>query len=75
MNSTIERAYPDTVADVVGWAEQKGWNPGLGDATAFHAADPAGFLLRRVDGLPAAAVSMVNHSPEFPFPGLYLQLR
>ncbi len=63
---------PDTLAEVLGWAEQEGWNPGPGDAVAFHAADPAGFFLRRVDGLPVSAISMVNHSPEFAFLGLYL---
>ena len=72
MTSTIERMDPDTLADVLGWAEQEGWNPGLGDAAAFHAADPAGFFLRRVDKLPVSAISMVNHSPEFAFLGLYL---
>lgn len=57
---------------ILGWAAEEGWNPGLDDAPAFHAADPAGFFLLEADGLPAAAVSVVNHGPEVAFLGLYL---
>ena len=27
------------------WANREGWNPGAHDGTAFHAADPGGFLV------------------------------
>lgn len=57
---------------VLDWAAAEGWNPGLSDAAAFHAADPEGFLLKKVDGMPAAAISVVNHSPDFAFLGLYI---
>jgi len=72
MSATIEKMDSETLAGVLDWAEEEGWNPGIGDATAFHAADPAGFFLRRVNGIPASAISVVNHSPEFAFLGLYL---
>jgi len=52
-----------TAADlgvVLGWAEAEGWNPGLDDAQAFHAADPAGFLLAEVGGEPVASLSIVR---------------
>ncbi|MFG5383559.1 GNAT family N-acetyltransferase [Yoonia sp. R2-816] len=66
---------PMTVGElqiVLGWAADEGWNPGLDDAAAFHAADPTGFLLKEVDGQPIAAISVVNHDPDFAFLGLYL---
>ena len=57
---------------VLGWAAHEGWNPGLDDAAAFVAADPAGFLIKKVDDEPVAAISVVNHSPNFAFLGLYI---
>lgn len=57
---------------VLDWAAAEGWNPGLGDAEAFYAADPGGFLIGRVGGAPVAAVSVVRHDPGFAFLGLYL---
>ena len=57
---------------VLGWADQEGWNPGIDDASAFYAADNEGFFLGLVDGEPAAAISVVNHSPEHAFLGLYI---
>ncbi len=64
-----------TLADletVLDWAADEGWNPGLDDAAAFLAADPEGFFLTEVQGAPIAAISVVNHSPDFAFLGLYL---
>lgn len=60
------------VAQMLDWAAEEGWNPGLDDAAAFHAADPEGFFLAEVDGTAAAAISVVNHSADFAFLGLYL---
>lgn len=57
---------------VLGWAADEGWNPGLDDAAAFHAADPGGFFLARMGEVPVAAVSVVNHSGSQAFLGLYL---
>lgn len=56
------------------WAAAEGWNPGLDDATAFWESDPEGFFLAEVDGRAVAAISVVNHSPDFAFLGLYLCL-
>jgi len=57
---------------VMGWAAEEGWNPGLADAAAFHAADPDGFFLTLVGGEPVAAISVVNHDEGNAFLGLYL---
>ena len=64
-----------TLADletVLEWAADEGWNPGVEDAEAFLAADPEGFFVTEDDGVPVAAISVVNHSPDFAFLGLYL---
>jgi GNAT superfamily N-acetyltransferase len=54
------------------WAAAEGWNPGLHDATPFHVADPAGFLVGLVDGEPAATISVVRHGDGFGFLGFYI---
>lgn len=69
---TIREMSVDDLRTVLGWAAEEGWNPGREDAAAFHAADPEGFLLKEIDGDPVAAISVVNHDPEFAFLGLYL---
>ncbi len=56
----------------LGWAAAEGWNPGLGDATPFQVADPAGFLVGLVDDEPVATLSVVRYSAEFGFLGLYI---
>lgn len=69
---TLRAMTLDDLQTVLGWAAQEGWNPGLEDAEAFYAADPAGFLVKDLDGGPVAAISVVNHDPSFAFLGLYL---
>ncbi|MBD3624312.1 MAG: GNAT family N-acetyltransferase, partial [Rhodobacteraceae bacterium] len=62
------------IEKVLDWAAEEGWNPGLDDAAAFHAADPEGFFIAEVAAQPVAAISVVNHSDDFSFLGLYLCL-
>ena len=38
----MRRAQVDSAIEL---AAREGWNPGLHDATCFHAADPMGFLV------------------------------
>lgn len=57
---------------VLSWASDEGWNPGISDAEAFHAADPQGFFLTSIDRTPVAAISVVNHDAENAFLGLYI---
>ncbi|MCA0921160.1 GNAT family N-acetyltransferase [Pseudooceanicola nanhaiensis] len=54
------------------WAAEEGWNPGADDAAAFHAADPQGFFVAEIRGIPVAAISVVVHSETMAFLGLYL---
>lgn len=56
----------------VDWAADEGWNPGVADALAFRAADPAGFLMARVNGRPAASISVVRYPGDFGFLGFYI---
>ena len=56
----------------IGWARDEGWNPGLHDATPFHAADPEGFLVGVLDGRPISSISVVRYGETFGFLGLYI---
>lgn len=66
---TMSRADLDRVLE---WAAEEGWNPGLADAAAFHAADPEGFLIAEVTGAPAASLSIVRFGGGTGFLGLYI---
>ena len=69
---TVRAMSIEELEEVLGWAADEGWNPGLDDAKAFYAADPAGFLVKEVQNEIVAAISVVNHDPDFAFLGLYL---
>ena len=55
------------VGTILDWAAAEGWNPGLDDAVAIHAADPDRFLLGSIDGQPIGAVSVVRYGTAFAF--------
>ena len=65
-----------TIAELelaLGWAASEGWNPGLNDAEAFYQADPEGFFVAvNEKDEPIASISVVNHTSEFAFLGLYI---
>jgi hypothetical protein len=56
----------------VEWAANEGWNPGLNDARMFYNADPKGFFVGLLDGVPIACVSAVAYNAEFGFIGFYM---
>jgi ribosomal protein S18 acetylase RimI-like enzyme len=60
------------VATAIEWAAAEGWNPGLHDATCFHAADPKGFLVGLLEDEPVATISVVKYGASFGFLGLYI---
>ena len=67
--------HPMTRAELdigIGWAADEGWNPGLHDADSFHATDPGGFLIGRLDGAPIGMVSAVKYGASFGFIGFYI---
>jgi len=54
------------------WARLEGWNPGLYDAGVFYAANPGGYLVGELDGVPVATISAVSYGGGFGFIGLYI---
>jgi GNAT superfamily N-acetyltransferase len=68
----IRRMTLDELALPIDWAAREGWNPGLHDAVPFYAADPEGFLMGVLDGVPVAAVSAVRYGAGFGFLGFYI---
>lgn len=69
---TMTRGEIDLAVD---WAGAEGWNPGLQDAVAFHAADPDGFYVGLLDGDPIATISAVRYGKSFGFVGFYIVKR
>lgn len=67
--SVMSRAQLDMAVD---WAAKEGWNPGLGDAGLFHAADPQGFLVGLQDGEPVACIAVVRYGHRYGFLGFYI---
>lgn len=72
MSLEIAPAGPDGLASMLEWAAREGWNPGLDDAEPFHATDPDGFLLARLDGEPVGCISVVRYPGDFGFLGFYI---
>jgi hypothetical protein len=68
----IATATRDDVDFCVEQAANEGWNPGLHDAAAFHATDPEGFLIARLDGAPIGCISAVRYPERFGFVGFYI---
>lgn len=66
---TMSRAELDLAVD---WAAAEGWNPGIHDATAFHAADPGAFLVAVRDDTPLACISATRYGDDFGFLGFYI---
>lgn len=78
MFSYREATYPE-VEQLMQWAANEGWNPGLEDGAVFHAVDPHGFQLALDGDQPVAGVSVIrqgqtNAGQPFAFLGLYLCL-
>lgn len=72
MSRVIRRLELAGIGTLLDWATAEGWNPGLNDAVAFQAADPAGFFGSFVDGIMVAGISAVAYDAHFGFIGLYI---
>jgi len=68
----IATASANDVRLISDWAKDEGWNPGRTDHWAFHAMDPSGFLMGRLDGEPVASISVVRYGAGFAFLGCYI---
>ncbi|MBR7839439.1 GNAT family N-acetyltransferase [Actinospica durhamensis] len=72
MGFQVTPATEQDWAEVVEWAAEEQWNPGLADRAHFLAQDPGGFFLGRLDGRPVSAVSVVAYDHAYAFLGFYL---
>lgn len=68
----IRAMRPNEVTTLIDWAAAEGWNPGLGDAAAFRAADPDGFIGAFVGDAFVAGISATRYGDNFGFVGLYI---
>ena len=57
---------------IIDWAADEGWNPGLHDADVFWAADPDGFIVAEKDGHLIGGGSIVSYEGRFGFMGLFI---
>jgi GNAT superfamily N-acetyltransferase len=57
---------------LVDWAAREGWNPGLHDADAFWATDPAAFVAADLDGELIGGGAITSYDGEFGFMGFFI---
>jgi GNAT superfamily N-acetyltransferase len=72
MSLETRAARPEDMDLLAEWAAGEGWNPGLADAGAFHAADPEGFLIGFAAGAPVACISAIRQGEGHGFIGFYI---
>ena len=72
MDCTIRTMRTDEIEIAIEYAALEGWNPGLHDASCFHAADPGGFLVAECLGQPVGCIAAVSYAGRFGFIGLYI---
>ena len=68
----IRAATQEQFVIAVDWAASEGWNPGLDDLSAFHAADPDGFLVGFLADEPISSISVVRYGQSYGFLGFYI---
>lgn len=71
-NFSIRKINESELGIVIDWARREGWNPGIHDAHCFYQADPSGFFIGLLDGIPIAAGSAVIYDEHYAFCGLYI---
>jgi GNAT superfamily N-acetyltransferase len=71
---SIRQLTRDELDQVIDWAAGEGWNPGPGDADAFWAADPDGYMAIERDGELVGAGSVVSYGGRYGFMGLFIVL-
>jgi GNAT superfamily N-acetyltransferase len=60
------------VDELVGWAAQEGWNPGLHDADVFWATDPAAFIAAELEEALIGGGAITSYDGEFGFMGFFI---
>ena len=62
----------DEIGVLLSWAENEGWNPGIGDAGLFYEADESGYFVSYLNDVLVAGISVVKQNDKHAFLGLYL---
>jgi len=65
----MQRAELDNLVD---WAADEGWNPGLDDAEVFWATDPSAFIAAELYGELAGGGSIVSYDGRYGFMGFFI---
>lgn len=68
----VRAATLDEVRIISSWAQREAWQPGVGDADAFYAADPHGFYVAELDGELLGSISAARYGTEYAFVGHYV---
>ncbi|MEM8972861.1 MAG: GNAT family N-acetyltransferase [Pseudomonadota bacterium] len=71
-NFQVRSASVKEFAAAIEWAANEGWNPGVDDLPAFHAADPEGFLIGYLGDEPVSSISVVRYGESYGFLGFYI---
>jgi GNAT superfamily N-acetyltransferase len=62
----------EDLQNVLDWAEEENWNPGIYDHISFHKADPNGFFIGELFGRPIGCISAVRYSETYGFIGMFI---
>lgn len=68
----IEKASFEEMEDLLNFASQEGWNPGLSDGSSFYNTDPNGFFIGKLDGEIVGCISAVAYNNDYGFLGFYI---
>lgn len=68
----IREMNSDEIRQLVDWAAEEGWNPGLNDADCFWRLDPEGFLALEEEGQLIGGGAIVRYDESFGFMGLFI---
>jgi len=60
------------VDELVDWAAQEGWNPGLHDAEIFWATDPEAYIAAELEGELIGGGAITSYGGEFGFMGFFI---
>lgn len=71
-NLMIRQMTRDEVDELVGWAANEGWNPGLHDAELFWATDPEAFIAADFDRELIGGGAITSYSGDFGFMGFFI---
>ncbi len=68
----IRNMTRNEVDELVAWAEQEGWNPGLGDADIFWRTDAEAFIAADLGGELIGGGTITSYGGEFGFMGFFI---